>query len=111
MGWKDMMTDSEWKNLYVVIPTVWVTSKNNPREQLFRLIMDKENQNTHIIIGENIKNEYEARILCGRVVHDRIMARFIFGIKDTWSQRKCQGLGSQTDSLWDYMRRSITKYV
>jgi len=111
LKWKSMMSESEWKRLYVVIPVVWVTAKNNPREQLFRLLMDKENQNTHIIIGENIKNEYEARVLCGRVVHDRMMARFIFGIGDVWSQRKCQGLGSQTDSLMDYTRTSIKKYV
>jgi len=111
LKWKSIMTETEWKNLYVVIPSVWVTSKNNPREQLFRLIMDKQNQDTHIIIGENIKNEYEARVLCGRVVHDRIMSRFIFGIGDIWSQRKCQGLGSQTDSLMDYIRTSIKDYV
>ena len=111
LKWKSIMTDKEWKNLYVVIPTVWVTSKNNPREQLFRLIMDKNQQDTHIIIGENITSEYQARVLCGRVVHDRIMSRFIFGIDDIWSQRKCQGLGSQTDSLMDYARNSIKDYV
>lgn len=111
LKWKSMLTEEEWKNMYLVIPTVWVTSANNPREQLFRLMMDKENQDTHIIIGENLKDQYAARKLVGRVVHDRMMARFIFGTKDTWSQRKCQGLGSRSDSLMDYIRQNIVDYV
>lgn len=44
LKWKAMLTPEEWKNLYLVIPTVWVTAANNPREQLFRLVMDKDNQ-------------------------------------------------------------------
>eukprot|EP01084_Bolivina_argentea_P209833 357354_1 len=109
--WKNMMTDEEWKNLYVIIPRIWVTAKNSPIEQIFRLLMDKQNQNTHIIVGENIWSQTDARQLLGRIVHDRLMSRFIFGIKDIWSQRKCQGLGSQQDSLSDYAAKSVQKYI
>ena len=111
LKWKEMMTAEEWKRLYLVIPTVWVTAANNPREQLFRLVMDKENQDSHIIIGENLKDQAAARKLVGRVVHDRMMARFMFGTEDRWSQRKCQGLGSRSDSLMDYIRQNIVDYV
>lgn len=111
LKWKEMLTPEEWKNLYLVIPTVWVTSANNPREQLFRLVMDKDTQDTHIIIGENLKDQYAARKLVGRVVHDRMMSRFMFGTEDRWSQRKCQGLGSRSDSLMDYIRDNIVEFV
>ena len=111
LKWKSMMTENEWKNLYVIIPTIWVTAKNSPREQIFRLLMNKDNVNTHLIIGENIFNQLEARKLCGRIVHDRLMSRFIFGINDIWSKRKCKGLGSKQDSLSDYCQNSIKKYI
>lgn len=111
LRWKTMLSADEWRRLYVIIPTVWVTHMNNPREQLFRAVMDQTNVSTHIITAMNLNSIYEARLLVGRIVHDRMMSRCIFGTSDRWSRRKCQGLGSQTDSLGDYARDSILKYV
>jgi len=53
----------EWNKLYAIIPSVWVASKNTVREQCLRLVMNKENQNTHIIVGENVNNTYDQRLL------------------------------------------------
>ena len=49
--------------MYAMIPAVWVTSKNTVREQCLRFVMNKENQNTHIIVGENVDTKYKQRAL------------------------------------------------
>lgn len=107
LKWKKKMGDELWKKMYAIIPAVWVASRNSVREQCLRLVMDKKAQNTHIIIGENLNTLEDSRLLVGRIVHDRIMSRMIFGTHTKWDKQKCQGLGSRTDSLGYDARNAI----
>ena len=79
VDWREMMGPSEWRELYVVIPTVWAVNAENPRKAMVQQLMDEDRVNTHIITTEYPRNQAEARTLLGRVVGDRGIGRFVFG--------------------------------
>ena len=112
VDWREMMGPSEWRELYVVIPTVWAVNAENPRKAMVQQLMDEDRVDTHIITTEYPRNQAEARTLLGRVVGDRGIGRFVFG-DDTKEQRvKVMGLSSGVDvvqddallSIWDALR-------
>ena len=79
MDWRDnTLTEEEWKELYVVIPTVWAVDKENPRKEMFRQLMSPGRAETHLITSEYPRNHEEARTLLGRIVADRAIGRFVF---------------------------------
>ena len=49
---------------------------------MMRQLMDEDRIDTHIITSEYPRTQAEARTLLGRVVADRAIGRFVFGIKD-----------------------------
>ena len=52
------------------------------RKSMMRQLMDEDRIDTHIITSEYPRTQAEARTLLGRVVADRAIGRFVFGIKD-----------------------------
>ena len=102
MDWKDnTLTEEEWKELYVVIPTVWAVDKENPRKEMFRQLMSPDRAETHLITSEYPRNHEEARTLLGRIVADRAIGHFVFGNKSSMEQIKTVGLSSQIDVTQD----------
>jgi hypothetical protein len=79
LKWKKMMGPKLWRELFVVIPTVWPVGQNNPRMELFRNLLDKDKINTNIIMSEFPKDVADCRTLLGRVVGDRGIGKFVFG--------------------------------
>jgi len=102
IDWKDnTLTEEEWKELYVVIPTVWAVDKENPRKEMFRQLMSPGRAETHLITSEYPRNHEEARTLLGRIVADRAIGRFVFGNASSMEQIKTVGLSSQVDVTQD----------
>ena len=90
--WKDMMGPREWRELYVVIPTVWAVGEETPRQTMFSQLMDEDRVDTHIITTEAPRDHSEARTLLGRVVGDRAIGRFVFGDETKEQKIKTMGL-------------------
>lgn len=102
IDWRDnTLTKEEWKELYVVIPTVWAVDKENPRKEMFRQLMFPGRAETHLITSEYPRNHEEARTLLGRIVADRSIGRFVFGKTSSMEQIKTVGLSSQVDVTQD----------
>lgn len=102
MDWRDnTLTEEEWKELYVVIPTVWAVDKENPRKEMFRQLMSPGRAETHLITSEYPRNHEEARTLLGRIVADRAIGHFVFGKTSSMEQIKTVGLSSQIDVTQD----------
>ena len=78
--WRDMLGVEAWRDLYVVIPTVWAVDGENPRKEMFEQLMDADRIQTHIISSEYPRDQSDARTLLGRVVGDRAIGRFVFGV-------------------------------
>lgn len=99
--WRDMLGEEAWRDLYVVIPTVWAVGGENPRKEMFRQLMDAERVDTHIISSEFPRDHSDARTLLGRVVGDRAIGRFVFGLESLEHQIKVMGLSSEVDVVQD----------
>jgi hypothetical protein len=83
--WKAELGD-QWRDVYVLVPTVWPVGDYNPRTQLFEKLLDPDRVATHIICCEGAADAEEARTTLGRVVGDRTVAHLVFG-KDTPNAR------------------------
>jgi len=105
--WKEELGPESWRNLYVVIPTVWPVSKESPREQIFLRLMEPEEVDNHLIIGEGIKTIDEARTLLGRIVVDRAVGRLVFTISNERNRALTQALSSQKDVVANSARKAI----
>jgi len=112
--WREMMGPQEWRELYVIIPTVWAVDAENPRKTMMRQLMDEDRVDSHILLSEYPRNHGEARTLLGRVAGDRAIGRFVFG-DDTKEQKiKTMGLSSEVDvvqddalpAIWDALERN-----
>src|SRR3990167_2194788 len=88
-----------WSELFVVIPTIWAVSQDNPREQIFRSLMDPKTVNTRLIIAEGIRTVEDARTLIGRIVYDRYAARTIFGTATAENRRNTMALATPIDLM------------
>jgi len=112
--WKEMMGPEEWRELYVVIPTVWAVGAENPRKTMFRQFMDEDRVDSHIITSEHPRDQGEARTLLGRIVGDRSIGRFVFGDETKEQRFKTLGLSSEVDvvqddalpAIWDAVQRN-----
>jgi len=110
--WKHMMGPEEWRELYVVIPTVWAVGAENPRKTMFRQFMDEDRVDSHIITSDHPRDHGEARTLLGRIVGDRSIGRFVFGDETKERRFKTMGLSSAVDvvqddalpAIWDAVR-------
>jgi hypothetical protein len=40
--WREMLGQDAWRDLYVVIPTVWAVEVENPRKEMCKQLMDPE---------------------------------------------------------------------
>jgi len=101
ISWRDMLGPIEWRELYVVIPTVWAVGAENPRKTMMRQLVDKDRIDTHIITSEYPRNHAEARTLLGRVVADRAIGRLVFGDETKEQRIKTMGLSSEVDVVQD----------
>ena len=100
LKWKQKL-GKKWRDLYVVIPTVWPVSGRNPRQQIFEKIMDQERIKTHIIMLEGVKNKDEALTSLGRIVADRTVARLVFGTRTATSRSMVCALSTPRDIVSD----------
>jgi hypothetical protein len=101
VNWKNSLGEEAWRDLYVVIPTVWAVDAENPRKEMFKQLMDADRVNTHIITSEYPRDHSDARTLLGRVVGDRAIGRFVFGMDSLEHQIKVMGLSSEVDVVQD----------
>lgn len=100
--WKDnLLSPQEWKELYVVIPTVWAVDKENPRKEIFKRMMHPDRVETHLITSEWPRDHGEARTLLGRIVGDRAIGRLVFGDETEEQRVKTMGLSSGVDVVLD----------
>jgi len=99
--WRDnLLSPEEWKELYVVIPTVWAVHENNPRKAMFARLMHPDAE-THLITSEWPRNDGEARTLLGRIVADRAIGRWVFG-DDKSKDQKTKKLTDQQIKVINY---------
>lgn len=76
--WKEELGPALWREVHVLIPTVWPVSEINPRQQVLAQLMDPDRVRTHIIKAEGAHSVEEARTTLGRVVGDRTLAALVF---------------------------------
>ena len=77
--WRDLLSQDEWRDLYVVIPAVWAEDAGNPWKEMLEQLMDTDHTETHIITSEWPRNNGEARSFLGRVVGDRAIWQLVLG--------------------------------
>jgi hypothetical protein len=101
--WKESLGE-DWKNVYVIVPTVWHNTGVNGRKLILQQVLDKENQNSHIILSENVKTVAEARTVVGRAVTDRAFAQLFFESETTKERRN---LTFEVSTTRDFMTDAI----
>lgn len=100
--WKDnVLSPQEWRELYVVIPTVWPVHDRNPRKEIFKRLMHPDRVETHLICSEWPRDHGEVRTLLGRIVGDRAIGRLVFGDETEEQRVKTMGLSSGVDVVLD----------
>lgn len=95
--WKQELGPKLWREVYVLIPTVWPVSGRNPREQMFEMLLDADRVATHIIKAEGAKDIEEARTTLGRVIGDRTVAQLVFGTESADSRNLVSALSTPRD--------------
>jgi hypothetical protein len=108
---KNELGPKEWREVYVVIPTVWPVSGVNPRQQILAQLMDKDRIDTHIILTENAFTKEAAKSCVGRVVADRAMAQLFFGVKVEERRALNFALSSKRDLISDASELAIAEVV
>jgi len=102
IDWRDnLLSAEEWRELYVVIPTVWAVHEDNPRKEMFRQLMHPGRAETHLITSEWPRGDGEASTLLGRIVADRAIGRLVFGDETADQRMKLMGLSSGVDVVLD----------
>ena len=107
--WKRELGPELWRRLYVVIPTVWPVSRESPRQQIFRQLMDPEEVNNRLIIGEGVGSIEEARTLLGRIVADRLVGRLVFTFDGEKNRALTAALSSPKDIVADSAREALSE--
>lgn len=77
-GWKAMIGQEEWNNMYVMISALWTLTVENAHALIIKSTMEAEYWDTNVLVSEAIPTLDDARTLLGRVVGDRIMAECVF---------------------------------
>jgi len=101
LKWKARLGPKLWRDVHVIIPTVWPVAAKNTRQELFRNILDPDRAETHIISSEFPRDMNDIRRLLGRVVGDRVVARFVFGDETPERKMKTYFLSSPIDVVMD----------
>ena len=107
--WKQELGPELWRQLYVVIPTVWPVSQESPRQQIFRRLMDPEEVDNRLIIGEGVRSIDDARTLVGRVVADRLVGRLVFTLDGERNRALTAALSSPKDIVADSARQALSE--
>lgn len=100
LEWKEELGE-RWRDLYVVIPTVWPVAGHNPRRQIFEKIMEPDRIKTHIIMVEGAKTTDDALTTLGRIVGDRTVGRFVFGTQSAAARSMVCALSTPRDVMSD----------
>ena len=101
LEWKERLGPALWREVYVVIPTVWPVAGNNPRLEIFRNLLDEDRIDTNIFCSEQPRSLDECRTLVGRIVGDRAVGRFVFGLGSHETMMKTVALSSPVDVVLD----------
>ena len=101
LEWKERLGPALWREVYVVIPTVWPVAGNNPRLEIFRNLLDKDRIDTNIFCSEHPRSLEECRTLLGRNVGDRAVGRFVFGLGSHERIMKTVALSTPVDAVSD----------
>ena len=100
LKWKRKLNE-KWRDLYVLIPTIWPVAGRNPRQQIFEKIMNQERIKTHIIMLEGASNTDEALTSLGRIVVDRTVGRLVFGTRTAVARSMVCALSTPRDIVSD----------
>lgn len=76
LAWKKKLGD-KWKDVYVIVPTVWPVDGDSPRERLISFLLP--NPKAQVVKIQNQNSEADLLTTLGRVVGDRAMAAMVFG--------------------------------
>ena len=101
LKWKNRLGPELWRDIYVIIPTVWPVARTNPRLEIFRNLLDEDRIETHIFCSEYPRTLEEARTLLGRIVGDRAIGRKVFGVDCHMMRMKVVALSTQVDVVND----------
>eukprot|EP00049_Salpingoeca_infusionum_P022845 m.9107 g.9107 ORF g.9107 m.9107 type:complete len:417 (+) comp5425_c0_seq1:160-1410(+) len=98
---------SQWRDVYVAVPTVWPVGGYNPRIQLFEKLLDKDRVATHIIAMEGAATGEDARTTLGRVVGDRTVAHLVFGKETPNARALVCALSSRRDLVSSHFEDAL----
>jgi len=108
LRWKVKLGE-KWKELYVVIPTVWPVAGDSPRERMLALILPTPE--TQIIKTMNQSSEQELFDTLGRVVGDRAIAALVFGSASELSRDSQIALSTPRDLVSSACCDAIINYL
>ena len=101
LKWKNKLGPALWRDIYVIIPTVWTVARTNPRLEIFRNLLDEDRIESHIFCSQYPRTVEEARTLLGRIVGDRAIGRKVFGVDCHKMRMKVAALSTQVDVVTD----------
>ena len=80
--WKEEIGREQWKNVYVVVLSIWTTSKRNQNSIILRELMDEDNVDTHLIDIPMAEFPQDAVAVAldnlARIVQDNVAAEMVF---------------------------------
>jgi tRNA(Arg) A34 adenosine deaminase TadA len=108
MAWKKKLGD-KWKDLYVIIPTVWPVSGDNPRERMLAFLLP--NPSIQIVKVQNQSSEADLFTTLGRVVGDRSVAAMVFGAENEFSRDSQLALSTPRDLVSSACAEAMMNYL
>ena len=96
--WRPLLSDAEWKRLYVIIPGAALPRKNSMAVQYFAKLLQEPGEGRRIIYAESQFDESQDMLLLGTHILDAEAARAFFN--DPWRLQRDM-LGAAADSYLD----------
>lgn len=96
--WRPLMSEQEWRRLYVIIPGAALPRKNSMAVQYFAKLLQEPGEGRRIIYAESQFDESQDLLLLGTHILDAEAARAFFN--DPWRLQRDM-LGAAADSYLD----------
>jgi tRNA(Arg) A34 adenosine deaminase TadA len=108
MEWKKKLGD-KWKDVYVIIPTVWPVAGDNPRERMLSFLLP--NPSLQIVKVQNQSSEADLFTTLGRVIGDRSVAAMVFGSDNEFGRDSQLALSTPRDLVSSACADAMVNYL
>jgi len=116
LEWKKMIGEPLWSQIIVAVPAIWPTSDYSPRYQVFKTVMEPSKVESNLFVLQGTPTVEDIKDLLGRILSDRLAAKFIFNPVDNKTKtprndRLYQALCSHTDLVADSSYKAVKNII